>query len=467
MAIATTTLLDIYLNTARQVGCPPDQLRYFRLGEYCAQPKQLRFHAMARLADLPGGPTQLGFGGARGPGKSTAAIAQVALDDCQRMPGLKALFLRSIGASARESFEDLLTKVLGVYRHLYVPSKARIEFANGSQFQFGGFRTEGDIGKYVGIEYDVLCIEEANLLPQDRVDQLRGSVRTSKQNWRPRTYLTFNPGGIGHAWIKRRFIEPWRRDEQADTAFVFSTVDDNAFVNPEYVAYLDSLTGWLKSAWRYGDWDIAAGQYFTTWHADAHVVEPFNIPTSWHVWLAMDYGFVHPNVVHLLAESGEGEVYIVGEHAQQRWLVPRHARAVRAMLDRCGIGEKRVNVFLAGADIFAERGTVGGTIADQWKAEGFPLTVANDDRLMGAAEWLRRLGDVDAGMAPTVRIFSTCARLIECLPALEHDPHRPEDVLKWNADSEGKGGDDSYDSSRYGLMHVARRDTGRVYAIPY
>lgn len=462
-----TSLLDTYLDTARRAGCPPDQLRNFRVGEYCAQPKQLAFHALARLADEPGGPTQIGFGGARGPGKSRAAISQVALDDCQRMPGLKALFLRSVGISAREAFEDLLNTALGTYRQYYVPSKARIEFPNGSRFMFGGFRTDRDIDKYVGIEYDVMCIEEANLLPQERVDQLRGSLRSSKENWRPRVYMTFNPGGIGHAFLKRRFIEPWRRDEVGDTAFVFSTVDDNRFVNPEYVQYLDGLTGWLRDAWRYGDWDIAAGQFFTTWNEHAHVIPPFRVPLNWRFWLAMDYGFVHPNVVHVFAEDNDGNVFIIGEHSEMRWLVPRHAAAVRAMLGRLDIGTARISAFVAGADVFAKRGVDEATIADQWEREGFKLTAANDDRINGAAEMLRRLGDVEAGLMPTVHIFNTCARLIETIPALQHDPHRPEDVLKIDADDEGNGGDDAFDSSRYGLMHVAKRGPGRVYAFDY
>jgi len=65
---------------------------------------------------------------------------------------------------------------------------------------------------------------------------------------------------------------------------------------------------------------------------------------------------------------------------------------------------------------------------------------------------LRRLGDVEGGIAPSLFIFRTCARLLDCLPALEHDPHRPEDVLKWDTDDEGSGGDDPYDALRYGLL---------------
>src|SRR5690606_32606762 len=116
------------------------------------------------------------------------------------------------------------------------------------------------------------------------------------------------------------------------------------------------LTGWLKRAWRYGDWDIAAGQFFTAFRHDVHVVAPFPVPWSWRVWLAMDYGFTHYTVVLLLAQDGDGNVYVVDEHAERQWLVPRHAEAVRALLARRGIAENRLDCFVAGGDCFAARG---------------------------------------------------------------------------------------------------------------
>jgi hypothetical protein len=120
--------------------------------------------------------------------------------------------------------------------------------------------------------------------------------------------------------------------------------------------------------------------------------------------------------------------------------------------------------FVAGRDCFASRPTDLGSIADQWAAAGWPLDPADDDRINGAAEILRRLGDaseaspgapakwIDNGIPPTLYIFHTCARLLDCLPALEHNPHRPEDVLKWDTGDDGLGGDDPYDALRYGLL---------------
>ena len=83
------------------------------------------------------------------------------------------------------------------------------------------------------------------------------------------------------------------------------------------------------------------------------------------------------------------------------------------------------------------------------------LTPANSDRIQGAAEWLNRLGDPAAGVAPRITVSARCTRLIECLPSLEHNPYRAEDVLKVDTDDDGLGGDDPYDAARYGIMFAA------------
>ena len=275
-----TTPRERYAQAGHMAGCPADQLANFRRGYYVAQPKQLQFHAAARAADTDGA-TQIGFGGARGPGKSHAIMAQIVLDDCQRVPGLKALFLRSVGKAARESFEDLLSKVCPQYLGCYQPGNARLVLPNGSRVILGGFRTEGDIAKYLGLEYEVIGIEETTLLQQSYYDKIRGSLRSTREGWRTRIYNSTNPGGVGHAWYKTQFVAPWRRGEEADTRFIFATYRDNVYLQVEYTDYLHGLTGWLGQAWREGDWDISAGQFFTTWQQGVHVIPAFNPPLNW------------------------------------------------------------------------------------------------------------------------------------------------------------------------------------------
>jgi len=467
------TTIENYRQMAKRIGCPQDQIENFLRGGYAATPKQLLFHRYAREADGEEGPTQIALGGARGPGKSHACIAQVAHDDCQRYPGLKWLFLRAIGKSARESFEDLLDKALVQYRGYYQVSRSRIVFPNGSRILLGGFRTERDIDNYIGIEYDGIVVEELNQLASEKYDKLRGSLRTSREDWNPRAYLSFNPGGIGHAWIKKRFITPWRQGREEDTRFVFATHKDNPFLNDSYRDYLKGLTGWLGRAWREGDWDITAGQFFTTFDYNSHVEDHIRpAPRYWRYWLAMDYGYTHWNVIYLMAEDGDGNVHVVFELADRGKLVEQHVGALKQALRYWGVSESQIGSFVAGPDVFASRGirdrNENTTIADQWKQAGWELEPANNDRVNGAAEYLRRLGDPENGIPPRLFIFDTCPRLIEGLPQLEHDPHRPEDILKVDTNDRGEGGDDFYDASRYGIMAARmpqyRKATVRRYA---
>jgi phage terminase large subunit len=104
--------------------------------------------------------------------------------------------------------------------------------------------------------------------------------------------------------------------------------------------------------------------------------------------------------------------------------------------------------FVAGADVFS-RQSDGTTIAMQYPNHGINLRCANTDRINGWAEVMQGLGDIEGGVKPTLFIHARCRRLIETLPALQHDPNRPEDVLKVDADEDGVGGDDAADCLRY------------------
>ena len=444
-----------YFATAKRLGVPADQLRNFRDGGYVAQEKQLQFHAACRECDQPGGPTQVGFGGARGPGKSHSLFAQVALDDCQRFADLKVLYLRKIAKNAREQFEDLRRSVLKNTQHESKSQAGMILFPNGSRIIIGHFKNESDIDNYLGLEYDIIVIEEATTLTISKYKTLRDSNRTSKQGFRPRLYCSTNPGSVGHAWLKERFIKPARDGKETDTRFIFATVDDNAFIDEDYTKKLEDNTGWKLKAYRYGDWDIAAGQFFTTFRYDVHAKADLKAIPGASFWASLDYGFTHYTVSHLFMKH-DGHTYVLDEFAARKQLVSTNADAIKSMLKRHGLTVEHLSNFVAGHDCFAARGnSTGETIADEYSRAGIRLTRADIDRISGAGRILQMLGDKDREknpIAPTLSISTRCVRLLECLPVLEHDPKRPEDVLKVDADDEGNGGDDAYDSARYGLM---------------
>ena len=444
------------LDYATKLGLPPEALDNFASGDYCPQPKQLQFHAACRAADAEDGPTQVGFGGARGPGKSHGLFAQTALDDCQRIDGLKCLYLRKIGKNAREQFDDLRRAVLRFTPHEFKTQSGTLHFPNGSRILIGHFNNESDIDNYLGLEYDLIAIEEATTLTESKYKALRDSNRTSKKNWRPRIYATTNPGGVGHVWFKKRFIEPARTGIETDTRFVFATVDDNVFVNKEYIKNLSENTGWKLKAYRFGDWDIAAGQYFTTYRHDVHTLEPDAIPKldtdTAEYWGSLDYGWNHYTVFHLFMKT-DGVTYVIGEHSDRMQSIEYHAEQIHSLLERHGLDFSDLSTCVAGTDVFAQRGAKNAeTIADQYEDAGIFLRPANTDRINGWARILKLLGDTERGIEPKLKISRNCVRLIETLPILEHDPARPEDVKKVDTDESGNGGDDAGDCVRYGVM---------------
>lgn len=436
---------------ARECGVPDDALKRFLAAGYVPQPKQLLFHGAARLCDEINGPTRIGIGGARGGAKSHGVLAQMVIDDCQRMRGLKFLFLRKVLKSARESFDDLRRKVLMGVPHEYNRAEGMFLLPqNDSRVVLGHYKTESDIDGYLGIEYDGVAIEEATQLSDTKIRDIGSCVRTSKPGWRPREYYTTNPGGIGHAAFKHDFIEPARREAETTTRFIFSDSRDNAFLNPDYRTKLDRLTGWKLRAWRDGDWDIAAGQYFSTWRHEAIVRCDLKVMPGASVWCALDYGFQHPTVCYLLSEY-DGKKRVIDEHWRQHALVSQNAWDIREMLKRHGVKVEQLRAFVAGPDVFAQRGNESGkTIADEYYDQGIVLTPANTDRVNGASKLLTLLGSAE--VEPQIEISDRCGKLIECIPMMQHDPHRPEDVLKVDIDENGSGGDDCYDGLRYGLM---------------
>jgi phage terminase large subunit len=229
----------------------------------------------------------------------------------------------------------------------------------------------------------------------------------------------------------------------------------NQFNNPEYRRVLEGLTGWQKRAWLDGDWDIAAGQFFTTFRRDVHVLEDFDETRAVEWLAALDYGFAHYTVILLACRDGDGNFFIVDEHAQRLWLPQRHANAFYALLGRHNVVSSELKRVVAGADVFS-RQSDGTTIAGQYARLGITLRCGNTDRVNGWAEVLQRLGDPEGGVPPSLFIHRRCVRLLDTLPILQHDPNRPEDVQKVDADEEGVGGDDAADALRYLVATKAR-----------
>lgn len=428
------------VETASRLGVKEDQVRNFLCCGYVPLPWQWKFHALARSCDLADGPVKIGVGGARGPGKSHGVFAQVTLDDCQRVKNLKGLFLRQTGTAARESFGDLVVKVLTrKIDYTYNRSENILYFKNGSRVVLGGFHDERDVDKYIGIEYDFIAIEELNQLTFDRVERLLGSMRTSKPNWRPRLYASFNPGGIGHVFVKDTFVEPNRALKEEKTRFIPARYSDNPWLNVEYTDYLENLGGNLGRAWRDGDFDIFEGQYFNEWRNDKHVVSPFEIPVTWKRIKCIDHGRTAPTACYWGAIDYDGgiiwyrEYYMAGQDADQ------NADTIKKLSE----GETYRFTVLDSA-CYSKTGA-GETIAEIYERNGVYAEPAPKNRLAGwnlFHEYLR-------GENPKMKFFSTCVNAIRTIPTLIHDSHAGK-----LEDLDTNGEDHAADAISYALQYL-------------
>ena len=443
-----------FINDAIAANIPADSLIRFERAGYVPQPKQMLFHGLARQADTVAEIEDIGYGGARGGGKTHCGFAQVAIDDCQKFNDLSCLFLREKAGSAEESMQKLCNRILSRVPHR--PTKSVIHYPNGSTIKIGHFQYEKDINQYLSLEYDVIFIEQAEQLSASKVEEIKTVNRTSLPNFKPRMYFTFNPGGISHSYLKKKFIEPWRKGSETTTRFVFANVSDNKKVDKYYRAKLEALSGWKRRAWLNGDWDIFAGQFFETFSRETHVIDAQAMPRpadlgDIRVWAALDYGFNHYTVCYLLCEY-DGILYVLDEFAARKQLISMNAEGIHEMLKRNQVSFGSLTAFVAGADVFAKKGDTGESLADEFARYGIYLHPARMSRVLGAGRILQLLGDEKQGRDSTIRISSRCERLIDCLPAMVHNPKAPEDVLKVDTDENGRGGDDAYDAFRYGVM---------------
>ncbi len=457
--MSTNLSLQQFVDSAIAAGCPADQARNFVCAAIILQPKQLAASAAARLCDLPDGPTAVGYGGARGGGKSYWLLAQIGADDCQRFPGLKCLLLRKGLKPNLENFEDLRQRLFHSLPHSFNGSSNLLTFQNASRIFVKHYHSEKEIDSFLGLEYDLIGVEEATTLTQRKYEDIKTCCRTSKPNWRPRIYSTTNPGGVGHQWYHSLFVQPFESRTESSTRFIPARVDDNRFNNADYKSVLAACTGWQREAWLNGAWNILAGQFFSNFQPAVHVLPSFdeNLAVEW--FAAMDYGFSHYTVILLGCRDANDNIYVVDEHAERHWVLQRHAAAANAMFLRHqllpgssdGTPESRrrhLARFVAGGDLFSTE-SCGLSIAAQLDTFGLRLRPANTNRVQGWTEILRRLGDPAAGIPATLFIHQRCSRLVACLPCLPRNPDEPADVLKTSPNDEGLGGDDAADALRY------------------
>jgi phage terminase large subunit len=387
----------------------------------------------------------IAYGGSRGGGKSWAMRRKFVLL-ALRYPKLKILLLRRTMPELRNNhIRPLLAELDGFAN--YKDSEKTFFFPNGSFIQLGYCDHEKDVYQYQGQEYDVIGFEEATQFTEFIKDFIVTSNRTTRRDFTPRVYYTSNPGGCGHQWFKRLFIDRiYQNSEKAeDYVFIPAKIYDNLALmeaDPGYVDKLKNLPDDLRKAFLDGDWEIFAGQFFSEFRKEKHVIAPFTIPDHWRKWRSIDWGFKDHTCVLWYASDEDGRTYVYRELYINQTL----GTEVSKMVKDLSLGEE-IKYTVAGHDMWQKRGTdfnEGESIAETFSNNGVYVEKADISRLVGWNRVREYLADASDSI-PHVQIFETCKNLVRTIPLMIYDDRKTEDM------SDGTE-DHAVDSFRYGLM---------------
>lgn len=435
------------------------------------QPKQQLF--MERWED------EALYGGAAGGGKSDALVIEALRQ--VHIPHYKALILRK----TYPQLTELIDKTRNYYPRLFPKAKYNDSrhvwtFPSGAKVVFGSMQHAKDRTNYQGKAYDFIGFDELTHFTAEEYTYLFSRNRPNGAGTRVYMRATANPGGIGHGWVKERFITAGRPmqtiwdkvevrypDGHTETRwksriFVPSSVFDNRILLENDPTYLDKLAAMPeadRNALLYGNWDSFTGQVFTEWRNDSehyhdrantHVVAPFRIPRDWAVWCAMDWGYSRPFAVGWFAVDHERRLYHIREYygctgtpnegvKMEPGAVAREVKRIEEE-DPNLKGRKILRV--GDPAIWGTQGTE--SIGALFERERVYFEKGDNTRLDGKMQVHHRMAFDERGV-PMLYVFSTCRNFIRTVPNLVYDESNVEDV-----DTDGE--DHAYDMLRYVCM---------------
>jgi hypothetical protein len=411
----------------------------------------------------------IGYGGAKFGGKSYLAR--------QSMLVRRLNYNGTSGCIIRKTYPDLwrnhIRPFLAEYpelRQFYKVDHKSFEFPNGSYLDFVYLDTEEDIQHFWGVAYDDIYVDKAGEYSQEVLRKLATSLRQDAKiknkypNYKPKLFMTFNWGGIGHGELKRIFYDrdfdkteytlpdgTVRRVEDPNSYKFFpAKIWDNPLgmnANPHYLQTLINLPTDLRKAHLEGDPNVFVGQYFRKLNENKHLCEPFNIPSTWYRFRSLDWGYDRNTVCLWWAVDPFKNAYIYRGYKVNETVLPDLARNI---LKLTAEKENIISTF-AGHDLWARIKTgefpTNTTMADICMQNGLYLEMANNDRVTGWQNLMSYIEWGDLNIEPKLKIFDTYRWVFDDLTKLIHDEDKPEDVKKMRNDDTG-------DSARYGIMHI-------------
>ncbi len=369
----------------------------------------------------------IAYGGARGGGKSWS-VGRKAILLALRYGGIKMLLLRRTYKDLERNHARELSSLLQGFV-TYSKQDKLFRFPNGSLLELGYCASESDVLQYQGQEYDVIFIDEATQFTEYQYETLTACLRGAN-DFPKRIYLTCNPGGVGHEWVKRLFVSKRYKESENpdDYEFIPATVFDNKVLlekDKGYVDMLNNLSDGLRQAWRDGNWDMLAGQYFSMFDRAIHVIEPFPIPAHWQRYRAIDYGLDCLACVWVAIDE-LGDYYVYREYAESDKIISSGAEDILKLSE----GED-VQYTVAPSDLWSRSQESAKSKADIFRENGLTLIKGNNNREAGwlaLAEMLKPI-KTDETTESRLRIFNTCVNLIEYIPALQRDNKKPTDCM--------------------------------------
>ena len=366
------------------------------------------------------------FGGAAGGGKSYGQAVD-ALLYALRYPGSKQLVLRR---TFQELDKSLIRTTLALYpREIYSFNQSNHtgRFINGSIIDFGYCAAESDVYQYQSAEYDVIRFDELTHFTESQYVYLISRVRGAN-DFPKQVKSSTNPGGIGHGWVKARFVDPapagvgFVGEDGMARIFIPALLADNRFLSegdPSYRERLLALPEREKKALLHGDWNIFEGQYFTEFSPRRHVIAPFEIPPTWRRYRTIDYG-LDSLACLWIAIAPNGISYVYRELCKPNLTISQAAREISALTPP----SEDIYATLAPPDLWSRSQESGRSKATIFAEHGLIFTRTQNDRECG---WLALKEMLISEGSGGIRFFSSCTEIIKCLPALTVDKIRPTD----------------------------------------
>lgn len=390
------------------------------------------------------------FGGAKGGGK-THIVRIKAVGLALNYPGIRILIMR---CHYNELEENHILPMLSFVPEEYASyngSSHRMTFVNGSTIKFGHWVGSASENEYQGQQYDVIFIDEATQFSERAFNYLGGCVR-GVNDFPKRMYLTCNPGGVGHRWVKRLFIDkdyktncenPEENEDPANYTFIFATVEDNKFLlesSPMYLHNLATMPEDLRKAFRYGDWDAIGGNYFKEMSPATHSMPAFQIPSHWPRYRSFDYG-LDMFACFWWAVDEDGRCWCIREFQHDNLIVQD---AAKALLEHTLPGE-RYEVTYAPPDMWNRQKDTGKTMAELFMLNQVPIVRADNNRVQGHMVMKTMLAPTPLkdpyvkslfpeGKAPAklpgLMFFDSCKEVMRDIQDIQSDEKNPNDCAK-------------------------------------